>query len=268
MNSKEHLLRNVKKVVHVGLLTSSLGTAACGSTEGSTQPAELDIATSQAIYLLYPFLDQSTPIRSIEKLSFDSKIPTVVANFTDYSLNKPVIEEIYRIVDFQLTLPLLTGDGTFTITPRPRNLNYRTSVITPEGTQHPCLYVACTVVSEGSSNSHIEATEYFKGTFFDSELKATTLHFAIEACQQSLRVEKMFNNVGRYIVDDPKWLHNGQEVLCNSAGISIAARLIDIPYQTYKDFAQITYSGENNIMPLIIFPEEFYYLVKPLGTVI
>ena len=83
------------------------------------------------------------------------------------------------------------------------------------------------------------------GTRFGTPAALNTHNFLVEACQSSLRIR----------TDNPNFETFGQEIICNSLGLSTSLKSQKASYQEYKDWARnVAIIDHNNV------PQPFYML--------
>jgi hypothetical protein len=103
---------------------------------------------------------------------------------------------------------------------------------------------------------------------FDTPQKQATSGFAVEACQQTLLVE-VDDAQGRPVQDRAEQII-GQEVVCNSLGNALAARLLDVPYLDYNLYARRSFSfpGGGPDLPLFAVSQALYETPRAAGAVL
>lgn len=225
--------------------SEDLGTKNTPVVGQAERPEWLVMVISQAMNDLseiYPELKKSglSP-REIDVLpSRIFNIPTVILNFTEYRINPTSTETIYYFFDSLGALPLPPSllNGGVEMIILPRGETRRVMVVMPENAPRPSwarLQVATLYRrSDKLSFSYVSPTAA-KDEFFAGDQANLTFSLAIEACQQTIRVGVRDGN-GKF-VEDRQAFQDAQELFCNSLGVAVAARLLGIPWEVYRDYA-------------------------------
>lgn len=196
------------------------------------------------------------------------RVETAIVNFTGYQLNHRATPAPYHVFEFYAGLKGLLSpraynlagqDVLFNVSPW-EEVKTRYTVITPSGTPHPSWqlksyvggtlkdYSAATLRSpDGFAFSYAEAINAEPGErLFMTPQAQATLGFAIEVCQQTLRAE-IVDAQRKILIRDKEQTEIAQEVVCNSLGYAVAARLLGASYDNYMESIKRTGIGPSYI---------------------
>lgn len=173
-----------------------------------------------------------------------SGIPTGVYNFTEYELNSKAVDNIYEVFEFMAAsniaydYPAERFRRKIHVTGQP--LNLRISLVLPsnapdlEDAGNFANRRALTIISLDfpAAFSIIRDTNDQVGIFQSPE-EMLTVNFAIEACNQTLDVQ-ISDSEGQ--IEDTRQKLFARELVCNSFGTAVAARLLGKSFQEYDAF--------------------------------
>jgi hypothetical protein len=265
---------------------------ACGGGSPSEQTQASADATSApsasaspipdaVLSTFYPEYDKTKlNVHSAIGVPTDPKVPTMVYNLTDAELRPASIRAIYAAIEDIGNQDLsVDGRNDETINVQPRQNASRTMVLIPEGVPKPRSTVsdfirtrdpvAATTFTKGHDTfSYVQMTsDKFTDGYFRSVPQFGTFNFAIEVCQATLRAQPVDANGAP--LTDATLAQDAQEVVCNSIGAAVAARALNLPYDTYEAFAsshpiRIT----NGRTPALVVPQDAFMSFPTAGAIV
>jgi hypothetical protein len=198
---------------------------------GCQNPEKL---SAPEILSFYPEL-KNLPVKEKGQI----KTPVSTTDWYNFSQTHFQKEPAYQIINYFEELakqqsPLKLLDLQFRVEPRPKNK--KIIIFVPDKTPQPYWSTsqdgATTARFNGSPIiSFVRVVEdkdgLVRGSFSRTESYFQRV-FSTEVCQASLDVIGMI----------PRMNQVGQEVFCNSLGISMALKYLELSYQTYTDWTQ------------------------------
>ncbi len=204
----------------------------------------------------FPKLEEEASLRSKDRIPTKGTAVEVY-NYSDYDLNVGVAEEIYRQFDILLEDPIINKTepnalGESYKISFSKNNGRKSVMLLPKGATLPIGAkgrMGIRKSKDGESLSYLMVGKYDDIDLFPNEKTDTTLSFVLQACASMTDVEAKSSN-GTPLTAEQFSPQTALERFCFTLGLGIAARTIDVPYETYSDTIKSRNTPQLRIDPI------------------